>query len=382
MDMTSRERLLSVLGGEIPDRVPVSFFVQEEFLSWYYLSREKIRRLEEAVDCARELDFDIMVRSKDFEIPHFMKKSFTNWELNRYERVEGDNLYLVFEINTPLGMLKQVEVGPHINRGGSGIHRATCEYLIKDERDFEIFCKYMPKLDNETICEMESFTRHAMEYLGDTGIFVPWGWSGVYNQASVYRNNQDLMMDPYINPEFYSAYMEKITVLEIEYNSVLANFLPDCIGIQGNIANSDMVGKEFFDTYILPYEKRLVEAINSNGVFTVYHNCGKAKVLQKSYVDMGLTAWETLACEPQGDNSLGESKKNVGDKLVLIGNLDQVNFLKVAKTIEIEKKVAEIIYTGKPGGRYIFAGSDFLERDTPIENIVTAIETVKKYGCY
>ena len=32
--MTSRERLLTVLSGNIPDRVPAGFFIQEEYLSW------------------------------------------------------------------------------------------------------------------------------------------------------------------------------------------------------------------------------------------------------------------------------------------------------------------------------------------------------------
>src|SRR5450756_742719 len=107
--MNSRERLLITLQGEIPDRVPVSFFVQEEFLSWYYPLRPEARRLEEAVDCARELDFDVMVRSKAFERPHFMKKSFPNWRLDYHEKIEEDNLYAIFEICTSGGILRQLE---------------------------------------------------------------------------------------------------------------------------------------------------------------------------------------------------------------------------------------------------------------------------------
>lgn len=380
--MTSRKRLTVVLKGEIPDRVPVSFFVQEEFLSWYYPGRKNIRRLEEAVDCARELGFDLMVRSKNFETPHFMKKSFINWELNSCERVEGSNLYMIFEIKTPKGTLRQVEVGPNLKRGGSGIHRSTCEYLIKDEGDFEIFSEYVPAIDRDTVEEMKTFADHAKKVIGDNGICVPWGWAGVYNQASNYRNVQDLMIDPYINPDFYEAYMGRIAELEIEFNSALADFEFDGIGIQGNIANAGMVGRDFFNAYILPYEKRLVEAVSSEGKFTVYHNCGKARVLRKSYVEMGLTAWETVAGEPQGDNSLADAKREVGDRLVLIGNLDQVDFLKKASTAQIEERVEEIVNTGKPGGRYIFAASDFLEKDTPVENIAAAIRAAKRSGAY
>ena len=34
--MTSRERLLTVLNGGIPDRVPVSPFVQETYLAYFF----------------------------------------------------------------------------------------------------------------------------------------------------------------------------------------------------------------------------------------------------------------------------------------------------------------------------------------------------------
>jgi len=35
-EMTGRERILSVLRGDIPDRVPVGLFVQKEYLSWFF----------------------------------------------------------------------------------------------------------------------------------------------------------------------------------------------------------------------------------------------------------------------------------------------------------------------------------------------------------
>lgn len=380
--MNSRERLIAVLNGQIPDRVPISFFVQEEFLSFYYPERKVVRRLEEAVDCATELGFDIMVRSKAFEFPHFMKKSFTNWELKSFEKIENNNLYTIFEINTPGGTLRQIEAAPYLGRAGSGIHRSVCEYLIKEEQDFDIFQRYVPEVDNDTINEMKAFAIHSREVIGDKGICVPWGWAGVYNQASNYRNVQELMIDAYTEPDFYNAFMQKITDMEISFNSFLAEFSIDAIGIQGNIANSGMVGKDFFETYIMPYEKQLVDAIKSKNKFTVYHNCGKAKVLRPSYVEMGLTAWETIAEHPQGDNTLIDAKREVGDKLVLIGNIDQVNFLKTASGEQIREKVEEIISIGKVNGRYIFASSDFLEKGTPVENIIEAIAAAKYFGQY
>ena len=380
--MTGRERILCTIKGEIPDRVPVSFFVQEEFLSYYYPNKHRVDRVKDAVACGIELGLDIMPRGREFEHPHFMKKSFPNWELNHKYQRDGSNILHITEITTPKGSLRQTEMGPYNEKTGSGIHLATHEYLIKDERDLEIFSRYVPAIDQETIIAMKDYGKYIKELLQERGVASPWGWAGIFNQAAGYRDVQNLLMDAYINKDFYEAYMEKLTELMVEYNHALADTALDCIGLQGNIANSAMVGVEFFNEYILPYEKRLVSAIKENGTYTLYHNCGKAKVLQESYVDMGLDVWETVAEVPVGDNTLKEAKDLVGSRITLAGNLDQVSFLKKATLAEVEQSVIEMMDIGKPGGRYIFAASDFLEKNTPIENIKKAIEVATQEGKY
>jgi len=40
------------------------------------------------------------------------------------------------------------------------------------------------------------------------------------------------------------------------------------------------------------------------------------------------------------------------------------------------------MHTGKPGGRYIFAASDYLEKGTPLENVKKVIEVAKREGSY
>lgn len=380
--MTGRERILTVLKGEIPDRVPVGLFVQEEYLGWFFPEKEQVDRVMDAVECARILGFDLLTRDRKFEVPHFMKKSFGNWDVNEKIKKDKGMLYRATEITTPDGVLKQVEAGPYEERTVSGIHFSTVEYLIENERDLEIFNKFVPRIDSETISEMKERAAFSRELIGELGISAPWGWGGVFNQAATYRNVQELLMDAYLNQEFYQAYMEKMTELIVESNNALTDTDFQCIGIQGNIANAGMVGAEFFDKYILPYEKELAKAIQDAGKFTLYHNCGKARVLQESYVKMGLDMWETVAAPPQGDNDLQEAKELIGDSITLSGNLDQVNFLKKAALEEIEKEVTRIMHIGKQGGRYIFAASDFLEKGTPLENVKKVIEVAKREGRY
>jgi hypothetical protein len=380
--MTGRERILCVLQGQIPDRVPIGLFVQEEFLAYFFSNKTKVDRVREGVECAKALGFDILTRGLEFAVPYFLTKSYQNWDLNKSTKVHNGILYRTTTITTPKGTLKQVEAAPYDARTVSGIHFSTMDYLIKDEKDFDLFQQYVPEIDSDSINEMREYGLQAKKTIGEIGISAPWGWGGVFNMAATYRDLQSLMIDPYVNEGFYNAFMEKLTELIVKNYEQLADTEFDCLGMQGNIANSAMIGPDYFDKYILPYEKQVVSTIKKAGKYALYHNCGKGKVLQKSYVKMGIDIWETIAEPPQGDNCLTEAKREIGNRVVLAGNLDQVNFLKTATLAEIDSEVTRIMHIGKPGGKYIFAASDFLEKDTPIENIKKVIEVAKREGTY
>lgn len=229
---------------------------------------------------------------------------------------------------------------------------------------------------------MVDYADRAQKLIGQRGILVPWSWAGVYNQAASLRDPQELLVDAYEEPERYEALMEFLTDKTIEYTLRLAQTAVDAVGLQGNMANGAMMGKTFFDEWILPYEARLVAAVHSCGRPVVYHNCGCARNLLPSYVEMELDAWETVAQAPQGDNDLRAAKEQVGEKLILIGNIDQVHFLKTASEAEVRERTAEIVQIGKTGGNYIFAASDFLEKGTPVENIRASIAAAKEAGKY
>jgi hypothetical protein len=48
----------------------------------------------------------------------------------------------------------------------------------------------------------------------------------------------------------------------------------------------------------------------------------------------------------------------------------------------VAEKTREIVRIGKPGGRYIFSTSDYLESPTPRENVVAMIDAAKEAGRY
>lgn len=380
--MTGRERLLCTLAGEIPDRVPVSFFVQEEYLSWFYPQRERVSRLQEAVDCARHYSFDVTTRQLEYVRPYWTKQSTTSWDINEKTWTRSGVYYRQTTIDTPGGCLKQLEEAPYDPRTISGISFHTREYFLKTPEDFELFRKYMPKYPEGILEERKAAARHARGVIGDSGISAPWGAGGVYNAVSTCRDIQELMMDPFLRPDFYQELMVFFTSWIAKDYEFLLETEHDAVGMQGNIANGSLLGLDFFNEHVLPYETQIIDLIRQGGKFSIYHNCGDARNLYPAYKQLGMDVWETISPAPMGDNDLAEAKMCFGDQLVLSGNLDQVSFLKTAEKTEIEAKVHEMMEIGKPGGHYIFSASDFLERGTPEDNIYWAVEAARECGRY
>lgn len=382
MPLSSRERLLTVLRGELPDRVPVAPFVQEEYLHFYYPHKQRVDRVIDATALAGELDFDLMAKDRRFERPHFLKRSFPNWELEEKVRSADGIRTVRTEIRLPSRTLVHEESKPEQGAATEGVHETTTKYLLEDEDDIAAFIEYFPPIDTDSITEMRTTVNEWRKVLGERGVLAPWGWCGVFNQAAALRNIEDLMMDAVEESGLYQALMDKVATESAAYNRSFGETGIDCIGIQGHMANSRTVGADFFRKHVFPYEKRVIDAIQETGTFTVYHNCGFASTLYDLYLDLGITLWETISEPPAGDNRLAEVKERIGHAIVLLGNLDQIHFLKRAGPPEVAEAAARITRTGKPGGRYIFSTSDFLERGTPLENIKAMLEGAREAGAY
>ena len=99
--MTPRERLLTTLRGQLADRVPVAPFVQDEYLAYYYPLKSSVDRVIDATELAEELDFDLMAKHRALETPHFLRRSYPNWELRHSETRDGPMIRRKLEIVTP-----------------------------------------------------------------------------------------------------------------------------------------------------------------------------------------------------------------------------------------------------------------------------------------
>lgn len=111
------------------------------------------------------------------------------------------------------------------------------------------------------------------------------------------------------------------------------------------------------------------------------HTCGSSSWAYDDYIEIGLTAADTL--QPEAKNMSPEYlKKTFGDRLAFHGCISTagpVAYGTADETMDYCRKTLEIMM---PGGGYCFAPTHALQDNSPTENVVAMYKTAHKYGKY
>jgi len=338
MTMTARERFLKVFRGEIPDRVPVTLFIQDQghFLTQVYpdLDPWDSETLQlKVIEIQKQLRVDVFVRLlfgvNDPLSIHMgglnVSQQTENWEVSTEETQEGDTLVQRAVIRTPAGTLTQ-EFSTYELRPGTYMYACT-QKPIKTPDDLEIAIKYEPRVpDPAKVARIQAQVRRIKAAVGEDGIVGSWTPHGPFNNASLLIDLDTLYCLFLTDYEFYAKLMIFAMERILDYTRMLDEAGVDVHCVGGNVPGGFM-GKRNYDQYVLPFEKRYIEFVQQNGTPAMYHNCGEIMNLVESYRDLGARIVEPFSPPPLGDADLARAKELVDGAYIIVGGVDQVHVL-------------------------------------------------------
>lgn len=391
--MTSRERFLKVLQGQMPDRVPVTLFIADSghFLNQIYpdIDPWDVQTLQlKVIELQKQFGVDVFVRMlfcTDDSL-HWMfggvdiDHQTDNWQIETTQQYkDGKTLLKRSKITTPDGVLTQ-QIS--IFEGQKGTWMMACtEKPVKVPSDLDIVMKHEPLMPADWPQRAAKRISRIKQALGDDGIVGTWSPHGPFNIISLLIDHTELYSVFLTNPDYYKKLMEFAIDRTVDYLRAIdaAGVDVHCIG--GNVAGG-FLGEKFYDEYILPYEKRYMDIVQENGTPGCYHNCGEIMNLVNSYKKLGTKWVEPFSPYPLGDTDLAKAKQMVDGAYVITGGIDQVNIIQNGTVDEIKKITEETIKIGKPGGKFILQSADFLEYGTPIENVQAYVDTAMQFADY
>ena len=182
-------------------------------------------------------------------------------------------------------------------------------------------------------------------------------------------------------PEFCSELMRRITDFNIAYYT---NILESADGLIDIVFPCDDVGQQqgplmspaIWEEMIKPHHARQIKAFKQFGVKVMYHSDGAVIDFIPGLLDMGIDVLEALQFDAKGMDPV-VMKEKYGDRLCFHGGVSVQTTLPFGTPEEVRMETRERIRVLGENGGYILAPSHMIQAGTPPENILAMLEEIK-----
>lgn len=353
--MTSKERMMCALHREKPDRLPVTVHQWQGYhLETYLQGASPLEAFQHfGMDAAIQYFADMgqfWLVDADFS-----KFSTPQWrdEVTVISE-DPDNRVNHHRIVTPGGSLTYKTAG---DRKTTWI----TEYLVKHEDDIDLIRKYMPvpALDQGPLARLYA-------EVGDRGIVRGFVWgdqAGCWQHAACLMDTTELIYRAMDTPDWVHALLRILLEKKLQFIEGMRGAAFDVVETGGGAASSTVVSPEIHRAFCLPYDRQLHDALHDLNFAVTYHTCGGTLGIEELIIQNGADASETLAPPSIGGNQEPwEVKEKVGNRIALIGGMDQNSVLTRGSAAEITAGVETLFRrVGKDGGYILSCADHFFE---------------------
>jgi uroporphyrinogen-III decarboxylase len=179
------------------------------------------------------------------------------------------------------------------------------------------------------------------------------------------------------DPGWVHRLLEILLQKKLDFVNSMKGAKFDLVETGGGSSSSTLVSPDLHREFCLPYDRKLHDALHSAGFKITYHTCGGTYGIEEYIIANGTDCSETLAPKSIGGNQEPwEVKEKVGNRISLIGGIDQYNVLTDGPGDKIKSMVHTLFEKVGYDGGYICACSDhFFE--TPVEHIKIMADAAK-----
>ena len=343
-EMTSRERILCVLAGEIPDRVPY----YEAGIDYPWICR----LLGRSLDTKENFDSG-EYRTNDIE---------DQLELNRI--LHRDNLTYACLPPIPAHKLPGEDQILFFHDG-----------KIKTWEDLEAF--EMPDPTSEEFRRpLREFAQVCREHDYAATVLSRCGISATYLAMGFEHFFLTLVDDPELVETLMKRYAEwtcaLVPVLD-ELGFDMIQTADDVAGKQGPLISPRMYRERFW-----PHVRKIADALEATRLKWVFHSDGDLTEVLDDMVDLGIDVLNPIepACL-----DIVQLKQRFQGRPVLSGNID-MDLLSEGTVEEVERRTLDTLRQVAPGGGYLLSSGNSVASYTRVENIRCMCDTNYRYGRY
>ena len=392
-EMSPRQRLMTALRGDVPDRVPCSPFI----IRWvrYHYGCTCPRH---QVKLAEEFGFDLIVNyaqyvwqsiSNDYLYSpgggHCYSVSGMYGDLPDVDvelRIENQKEHVWYHrtFHTPAGDLRDVIQWARPDVGyGDGPNPHRVEPLVKSQADLDALRYLYPKPRRDLIADIPL----VLEEVGDRAVLAAydcthggcWGLEPLGAEAMLVASvtEPELLTDLCrLGQEAHLANLRAMLEqgIEVVFDSWF-QFGP-------SVGWSLKTYKELFQ----PLVKEAVDLAHEFDAIYVYQDDGKMRDIIPLVIETGVDVLSGLQPPEVGDVVLKDIKDQYGDQVALLGGLDPVYTFDMGTPDDVREAVRQAIVDADTGGGYVLGTGEAVAPETPAESLRALSQAARDLGVY
>lgn len=383
MTMTSRERVLSAINHEEPDRVPIIIGVSNA--------------TSMKMNLYKSIKKDLEIYAEDRYLYDWPELGTADVDEQTLQRLKSDVRGVTDRLPKTTSQKNQSRP-PHTPAYDDwGIGHEEIEPGIW-------FPNIHPLSQINTIREIDSYTwpdmddpsrllnvhDHARQLKAENKYAImgtPWLLFPLERAYSLQGMDQ-FLTNMALEPDFAQELLKKITDL---CKSLMGNFLRetgeylDIIKIGDDLGMQDrlMISPQMYRKFLKPIHSDYISFIKNNtNAKLFFHSDGDIYDLLDDFVEIGVDILNPIQTHAGRLGNLVNLKKRYGKQLCFCGAIDTQQVLPFGTPRQVQQEVQRVIKQLAPGGGYLLAAVHTITDQVPVENVIAMIEAVEEYGYY
>lgn len=384
MPMTSRERVLTAINHEQPDRIPIIIGVSNA-------TGIKMKPYRELKDITG-------IKAPDNYIYDWPELGTAEIDEATMHRLHSD-VRGVLDLEPEKVLKRNRERDPGsdcVDSWGSGQIEITPGdwfpgiHPLSEARTVQDLDNYpgWPDMSDPTrIAHVRENSRRLAEENQFAILATPW-LLFPFERAHAMQGMEQFLLGMAMDPDFARALLEKIAVYCKQLMGLFLEELGDNvdiikIGDDLGIQKSLMISPQMYRDILKPVHADFISFIKSRTRAKIFfHSCGDIEPLIADFIEIGVDILNPIQTSSGSMSDLPALKKRFGKNMVFCGGIDSHRILPFGSVEEVRQEVRRVMQILGPGGGCMIGPVHTVMNDVPPENILAMVDAVEEFGHY
>ena len=355
-EMTSRERVLTAMRRQAPDRVPFEF----SYGAFTPPLMEVFRQKTGAEDPVEYFHFDVV--GLGFQEP----SRRADYSAYHADLTEGATI-------DPWGVARVPGSFHHFTRM---VHPMASFTTAEEVMNYP-FPDYMAgECHRHLDDEVQRWHEKGLAVAGEL-------YCTIFETAWYMRGMENLLTDFTLNPDLARALLDRMTALRCMQARRLVEAGVDVLRLGDDVASQQraLMRPQTWRTWLKPSLASVIQAARDvrSDILIFYHSDGNVTELIPELIEIGIDILNPV--QPECMNP-AKVKRQYGDQLAFWGTIGTQTTMPFGAPDDVRAEIRDRIATVGKGGGLLLAPSHVLEPDVPWDNILAFVAAIEEYGHY